>query len=586
MTPSPAALLPLVLLLLALAGRIRAQEDGSPNQITSTSSKVWAAVAFVNHGETTPFLRSASPVLTPSGAQQLYRQGAAFRERYLAPSTARNASSSSSSEAATIKGLSQNAIDNAQLRILAQTDEWVVGGAVAFMQALYPPNSKALREAAGGQTLAKNADDSDTTSYPLDGYQYPKIETLASTDANSVGIQGHVGCPAWQHASTTNLTTNPTLKGAAKKSADFYTKLFRSGPLQGALAAADANLFNAYDIYNLVRYEYTHNATVAANLANANATLERLAADAFAMERAKSDPGSSTANDTASVALTIAGRTLAHLVADQMHADANRTTGRVQRLTLLFGSFQPLMALFSVAGLLTRDNVLSTPVGNVTAPGAAIVFELIEQSPKGAAGFPKPEDLSVRFVFRPTADASDTFQEFSLFDSGNGDRSIPYLAFRDKMTSIGRDAADWCRVCKPSTGPASAWCQEGSADGGDNGGDNGGGARMRPAVAGVIGAVIMGALVALAGLALYGLGGFRLRRRSRDGAGCRGAEKRDGDPDVRYGSGGEAQERIGSWEMKGQPKSESSVQQQRTSFDDDAGSDVEGAAPVRTREVL
>ncbi|KAM3432341.1 hypothetical protein NHJ13734_006922 [Beauveria thailandica] len=577
MTPPSAALLPL---LLALAGRIRAQEDGSANQITSTSSKVWAAVAFVNHGETTPFLRSASPVLTPSGAQQLYRQGAAFRGRYLAPSTVRNTSSSSSSEGATIRGLSQNAIDNGQMRVLAQTDEWVVGGAVAFMQALYPPNSKAFGKAIGGQALAENADDSSTTSYPLDGYQYPQIETLASTDANSVGIQGHVGCPTWQHASTANLTTNPTLKDAAQKSADFYTKLFSSGPLQGALAADDANLFNAYDIYNLVRYEYMHNATVRANLANADATLVRLAADAFTMERAKSDPGSSTANDTASVALTIAGRTLAHLVADQLNLDANRTAGRVQRLTVLFGSFQPLMALFSVAGLLTRDNVLSTPIGNVTAPGAAIVFELIGQNAKGAAGFPKLEDLSVRFVFRPTADESDAFQVFSLFGSGNGGRSIPYLAFREKMASIGREAADWCRICKPS-GSASAWCQEGSAGGADNGG-----ARMSPAVAGVLGAVIMGALVALAVLALCGLGGFRLRHRSRDGAGSRGAEKRGGDPDVTYGSGGVAQERIGSWEMKGQPKSESRVQQQRSSFDEDAGSDVENATPVRTREVF
>ncbi|KAM3553293.1 hypothetical protein MY1884_006755 [Beauveria asiatica] len=574
MTPPSAALLPL---LLALAGRIRAQEDGSANQITSTSSKVWAAVAFVTHGETTPFLRSASPVLTPSGAQQLYRQGAAFRGRYLAPSTVRN---TSWSEGATIRGLSQNAIDNGQMRVLAQTDEWVVGGAVAFMQALYPPNSKAFGKAVGGQALAENADDSSTTSYPLDGYQYPQIETLASTDANSVGIQGHVGCPTWQHASTANLTTNPTLKDAAQKSADFYTKLFSSGPLQGALAADDANLFNAYDIYNLVRYEYMHNATVRANLADADATLARLAADAFTMERAKSDPGSSTANDTASVALTISGRTLAHLVADQLNLDANRTAGRVQRLTLLFGSFQPLMALFSVAGLLTRDNVLSTPIGNVTAPGAAIVFELIGKNAKGAAGFPKPEDLSVRFVFRPTADESDAFQVFSLFGSGNDGHSIPYLAFREKMASIGREAADWCRVCKPS-GSASAWCQEGSAGGADNGG-----ARMSPAVAGVLGAVIMGVLVALAVLALCGLGGFRLRHRSRDGAGSRGAEKRGGDPDVTYGSGGVAQERIGSWEMKGQPKSESRVQQQRSSFDEDAGSDVENATPVRTREVF
>lgn len=177
MTP-PRALLPLV----AFAAGAWAQEDSDSNQVTSTSSKVWAAVAFVNHGETTPFLLNKNPVLTPKGAQQLYSQGAAFRSRYLAASTAKNAS-----DVAAIQGLSQNAIDNAQLRILSQTDSWVVGGAVAFMQALYPPNSKAFNAAAGGQMLAENHIGSSTTSYPLDGYQYPQIETLASTDVNSIG---------------------------------------------------------------------------------------------------------------------------------------------------------------------------------------------------------------------------------------------------------------------------------------------------------------------------------------------------------------------------------------------------------------
>lgn len=395
-------------------------------------------------------------------------------------------------------------------------------------------------------------------------------------------IQGHVGCPTWQTATTTNLTTNPTLKDAAQKSADFYTKLFSAGPLQGTLPASDANLFNAYDIYNLVSYEYAHNETVFANLADANATLARLAADAFAMERAKSDPGSSTANDTASVALTIAGRTLARLVADQMSLNANQTAGQARPLTLMFGSFQPMMALFSLAGLLSREYVLGTAMGNVTAPGAAIVFELVGEDPKDANTFPKPEDLNVRFVYRATADVSDTFLVYALFGSGNGGRTIPYLAFQDKMRSIGKDAADWCKICKP--GAASLWCQDVSSIG--SGGSNGH-SRMNPAVAGVIGAVVMGALIALAVLALCGLGGFRLQRRNRNGAGVRGAEKRHGDQDVQYGGQGDAQERIGSWEMRGQPKGQgqhSHVHEQRNPFDDDAGSDVGGAAPVKTRD--
>ncbi|OAA52879.1 hypothetical protein ISF_09262 [Cordyceps fumosorosea ARSEF 2679] len=572
MTP-PTSLLPL--LALAVAGAAaRPQEDGGSNAVTSTSGKVWAAVAFVNHGETTPFLLSSHPVLTPAGAQQLYRQGQAFRRRYLSAA----AGNATTTGAAPIRGLGQNAIDNTQLRVLSQRDEWVAGGAVAFMQALYPPDRTAFNAAAGGQALAENYVAGNTTSYPLDGYQYPQIETLPSTDINSIGIQGHLSCPNWQAASTTNLTTNPTLRAAAQQSASFYTQLLSSAPLRGLLPTDDANLFNAYDIHNLVRYERAHNKTVFDALPNAEATLARLAADAFTVARAKTDPGSSTANDTASVTLTVAGRTLARLVADQLNQTAVATA---VPLTLLFGSFQPLMSLFSVTGLLTRDNVLSTALGNVTAPGAAAVFELVSEN-SGGGTLPKPEDLSVRFVYRPTADANDTFQVFSLFGSGNGGRTIPYLAFRDKMAAIGRDAAAWCAICQPDAATAT-WCR--SLDAASSSGRS----QISPAVAGVIGALVMGALVALVVFALCALGGFRLRRRGAAGGGGGGAEKRAGDRDVRYGSEGDAQERVGSWEMRGQPEGQGraaarAAEQQRNPFDDDAISDVDGAAPVRARE--
>lgn len=397
-------------------------------------------------------------------------------------------------------------------------------------------------------------------------------------------IQGHVSCPAWQAAATTNLTTNPTLKDAAQKSADFYNKLFSTGVLQGVIDADDANFFNAYDIYNLVNYEYMHNATVFANLTDADSTRARLAKDAFTMERAKSDPGSSNANDTASVTLTIAGRTFAREVATQMTYNSNKTSDEARRVTLMFGSFEPMMAFFSIAGLLSRENVMSTAMGNVIAPGAALVFELIGQDPEDSSRFPEPEDQNVRLLYRPTADEKDTFQEFSLFGSGNDGGSIPYVAFRDKMNEIGRDAVDWCQICKP--GSAAAWCQDVPDSGNKEskyGQDHSG---MSPAVAGIIGAVIMGALITLIGLAVCALGGFRFRGRSE---GDIGAEKKTGDQDVQYGNGGDAHARVGSWEMRdGRPGSHERHLhiQPSNQFDDESEADIGGAAPVRAREAF
>ena len=52
-------------------------------QSAGTGEKVWAAVAFINHGERTPVIANLRTVLTPEGAQQMLRQGTAFRARYI-----------------------------------------------------------------------------------------------------------------------------------------------------------------------------------------------------------------------------------------------------------------------------------------------------------------------------------------------------------------------------------------------------------------------------------------------------------------------------------------------------------------------
>jgi hypothetical protein len=140
---------------------------------------VRAAVVFINHGETTPDLASGHVVLTPNGAQQMQRLGAAFRSRYLGGSASKSASSNST-EAAPIRGLSVNAIDNHQVDIMAGVDETLTGSATAFMQGLYPPspNSSYL-----DHNYVLNSSNMD---YPLDGYQYAQVIAYPISDSNSV----------------------------------------------------------------------------------------------------------------------------------------------------------------------------------------------------------------------------------------------------------------------------------------------------------------------------------------------------------------------------------------------------------------
>lgn len=115
-------------------------------------------------------------ILTPLGAQQMYKQGAAFRRRYLTLDATDF-----------IQGMETEAIDNGQLDVYSQTDEWVVAGATAFMQGLYPPAAVTFSDTAGGQDLAHNyVGSKNATDYPMGGYQYPQVETLSYLDQRSI----------------------------------------------------------------------------------------------------------------------------------------------------------------------------------------------------------------------------------------------------------------------------------------------------------------------------------------------------------------------------------------------------------------
>ena len=158
----------------ALVANVAAQAGGDSN--ANDNVRVWAAVAYINSGERTPLLGSLQTVLTPEGAQQLWRQGSAFRDRYV---TGNNTA---------IQNVAQDAIDNRQLTVLSQADEWVAAGALAFMQGLYPAQKGVFLDAAGGKDLSHGyANGSNDTEYPLNGYQYPKLRTLSIEERSSIG---------------------------------------------------------------------------------------------------------------------------------------------------------------------------------------------------------------------------------------------------------------------------------------------------------------------------------------------------------------------------------------------------------------
>ena len=173
---------------LALATAFAALLTGAGAQSAPAGSNdtVWAAVAFIMHGERTPIKSTLSSVLTPVGAAQLWTQGAAFRARYLSGTEALNGTDFLVTSRHPIAGIERNAIDNTQLDIFTSTAGYDIQGATAFMQGLYPPIAQAYPANVGGVNISESTITGQLTNYPLGGYQYPVINALSVLEETSI----------------------------------------------------------------------------------------------------------------------------------------------------------------------------------------------------------------------------------------------------------------------------------------------------------------------------------------------------------------------------------------------------------------
>lgn len=140
----------------------------------NTTQITWAAVIYNYHGEKIPDFHPPPNNLTPTGANQLHRGGESMRTRYLT-------ANGSTADSFPIMGLSPDNIDNTLIQVHSTNDEFVSVSAQAFMQGLYPPRANV--PVVDEESIMGTG---DLVQYPLNGYQYPNIETLGSLDMNKI----------------------------------------------------------------------------------------------------------------------------------------------------------------------------------------------------------------------------------------------------------------------------------------------------------------------------------------------------------------------------------------------------------------
>ncbi|KAF3070785.1 hypothetical protein GL218_00603 [Daldinia childiae] len=515
----------------------------------STNETVWASVAYVLYGERTPFQGDLAPSLTPLGAQQLYSQGSLFRARYLS-----NSSLSDEENAITtnspIVGIERQALDNSQLSISSSTDDYVVGSALAFLQGLYPPVTQTFASNNGGDNASTLANGT-VVNYPLDGYQYPNIRNVPTTDPNSVWLEGYAICPEYW-SSSLDFQSSDAAQKMYNATSFFYQRTWEE-VFPNTLSDYMLNFDYAYDLYDYAQYAYDHDKSVRDSLNEDRLAILRDLANKqqFDLNGDLSASGSQEGD----MIRAIGGRTLAAKVVTQLRTHMNSASS-TEKMTLMFGSFEPLLAFFALADLINVSGTFS----QIPDPGAAIVFELF--TTEDDVEYPREDNSWVRFLYRNGSGPDVPLTEYPLFGRGNSETRMTWTDFQAAIDKFAIwELSDWCNVCSSVALFCSALSHSsGSLDdssNGSNGANQNSNASLSPAVAGVIGALTAIAVLGLASVTAFVFGGLRIRRRDSSDAsrrrsslgGFKGAEKMASDHDVSVAKNGARHERVGSWEL-------------------------------------
>jgi hypothetical protein len=327
---------------------------------------------------------------------------------------------------------------------------------------------------------------------------------------------------------------------------------------------------NAWELYEYALYEYNHN-TTQSNTSFTTADLETLQNLASQQQFAYNTPNSnSTIN-------AMAGRTLASKVLQQFSHNID-SEGVADKMTLMFGSFEPFLAFFALSDLSTGPS--ASRFNYLPEHGSVMSFELFSYTTPAAAAndstpFPDPSELHVRFLFRNGTEDLNPLIEYPLFGRGNSEDDMTWSEFVTGMGAFSLDdIVDWCTDCEAIT----LFCNS-LLDNVSNGtAASGNGKGLSPVIAGVVGATITLGLGIVAGIALC-LFGFRLDYHSKDAnkgpiadlsvlkrsasgnGGFKGAEKLASDTDLALKGGAGAavirHERVGSWELHESPSGDS-----------------------------
>lgn len=394
---------------------------------------ILAAVIFTASGQSSSLLsEESSPLLTPFGAQQLFGAGVAIRDRYVAKS------SDGIVVNTPIVGISPDQLDNEEISVASLSEELSFASTQAFMQGLYPPLD--LLEIEKRTFGYHDSTNRTRITYPLDGYQYANIATFGPQDPSFIELAGNLECPLYDSIKTA-LLHDDDMKSLQIEADAFYSDI-SARIMNGMISESKLHVLNADRVWQVLDslsvYGEVYPEITPSDLLQARHFADKIT---FALN--------SRPIYTASHGRTreVAGKTLARAIAKALELNFE-TRGRKNKLSLMFGHVDPMMAFSSVAGLASdhQENFYGMP-----NPGASMVIELFSRETGTLGSYPEStNDLLVRFLLRNGTNAADPdnkYVPYPMFGLSPSNTVMPYNEFINRMKAISMNVAEWCSFC-------------------------------------------------------------------------------------------------------------------------------------------
>ncbi|KAK6506778.1 hypothetical protein TWF481_005238 [Arthrobotrys musiformis] len=492
-----------------LAGSAYAQSNKSP--VLAANGTVLSVFILHNHCDRTSLVLpdgTQGGAFGAEGATMCYQDGAYYWNKYL-------------KKDASLKVYGTSQIFNPDyVNAEVPNMDLSIQSAMAFMQGLYRPIG--LQSSVSDSDDISTADNSTFSNGPLNGFQYAPITTYRSTDPQSIWVAGNLQQCNNQKISSAQYYSSEDYKALYDESKPFLESLYEPY-FQGVFEEFYMVFYYAYTLYDYVsQNRAAGNTTLLAmtdeDFDQLHVYANHLQFNVYGNITTSVDPNWVSADLTEDLR-DVGGRLIAGKIARTFRDQLSSPGGWANKVNFVLGGYDIMLSFFAIANLPSRSDDFT----GLPDLGSSMVFELFtDDETIDTDHIIDPSSLKVAFGFRNGTTVDDTLTYWPLFDAEGDVFSMSYDKFLEKMDQVAvRSVGQWCSVCSAKLD----FCQDTTTANSPSGTNTAGGSEnstsqshgMAPAVAGVIGAIIMLAIVGIvSALAffVFGVGFRRDRRRS------------------------------------------------------------------------